>query len=390
MYKIYNVYTVRNISIRKNLMELLYNAYIQYLYFGPFFVIVLALSKLISKEKLLLNYFYSLSYLVMGLGMVQVISYSVKPYPGYWYVSHFLIPFTFGTPLLLYPRFRFLIQGVMIKIHPVIIIIMSLVTLFIITGPFLSGRIDFIKYYAELRPLTDSTFKTLPLYFKCVHLINFSGKLILGAGLLTILVKTMYLWNEIEKERIMLARMAYIFTIMMFITSVLAIAGDIISFEFSKGAIALVNTVTLGVFFASQYDPGYYAIFKHLRQKKKYAASKVRGLDVDSVIESLNRMMIDNHLYMEEDLSIKTVAGMLEVNHQQLSEIINKKLNKSFSCYVNDFKITEAKKILLNEPDLTVTRIALMTGFNSVRTFNRVFAKSTGLNPVEYRKKNIR
>jgi AraC-like DNA-binding protein len=323
----------------------------------------------------------------MGLGMIQVISYSVKPYPGYWYLSHLLIPFTFGTPLLLYPRFRFLIQGVMIKIHPLIIIILTLVSLFIAAGPIFGDRFGFIKEYAELRPLTDPAFAALPLYYKCVHLINFSGKLILGAGLLTILVKTMYLWNEIEKERVMLARMAYIFTIMMFLTSVLGIVGDIVSFEFSKGAIAMVNTVTLGVFFSSQYDPGYYAIFKHLRQKKKYAISKVLSLDVDSVIDRLNSMMIENHLYMEEDLSIKTVAEMLDVNHQQLSEIINRKLNRSFSCYVNDFKLSDAKKFLINEPEFTVTRIALMTGFNSVRTFNRVFAKNIGLTPLEYRKK---
>ena len=365
-------------------MELLYSAYTQYIFFGPVFVFVLAISKMISRHKLRINYFYSLSYLFMGLGMLQVISYSVKPFPGYWYVSHFLIPFTFGTPLFLYLRFRFLIQSVTIKISPVIITVLSVIALFIFIGP-IFNQLPFDKEMAELRPLTDPSFMTLPLYFKSVHLINFTGKLILAAGLLTLLFKTMYFWKETDKKRIMLARISYIFTIMMFLTSALGVAGDLLSFEFSRAAIAMVNTVTLGVFFASQYDPEYYAIFKHMRQRKKYAVSKVRGIDINTAILSLNSIMEKEKLYLDENISIKRVAEMLDLNHQQLSEIINRGLNKSFSSYVNDFKISEAKILLTNRPDLTVLRIAMMTGFNSVRTFNRVFSKSTGLTPVEYR-----
>jgi AraC-like DNA-binding protein len=368
-------------------MEILNSIYIQYIYFGPLFVIVLALSKLISKERLRINYIYSLSYFVMALAMLQVISYSTKSYPGYYYVSHFLIPFTLINPIMIYIRFRFLIQGKTMRVSPAIIISLVAVIIFLAAGPVFSGRVHFIKEFIELRPLLDPTFTSLPLYFKIVHGINFLSKIILSAGLLTLLLKTIYLWEEIETERMMLARIAYISTIMMFMTSVLGVIGDIVNFEFCKAAVATVNTVTLGVFFASQYDPGYYAIFKHIRQRKKYAASKIQGIDVESVIADLKKLMEEQHLYREENLSLKSVAGMLNINHQQLSEIINRDLNKSFSTYVNDLKITEAADLLAKEPDFTVLRIALMAGFNSVRTFNRAFFRKTGVTPMEYKKK---
>lgn len=397
MYIIYIVHEVLtngcewfNIESGKVIMEILSLIYKQYIYFGPIFVFVLALSKLVSKQRLRINFFYSLSYLFMGLGMLQVVSYSMKPYPGYWYVSHLLIPFTFGTPLFLYLRFRFLIQGISIRIHPVIPVVFSVITLFISAGPFLGGELSFVREHAELRPLLDQSFMNLPVYYKIVHLINFSGKVILCAGLLTLLLKTIYPWQDSDKEMSMQARIAYIFTIMMFLTSALGFTGDIVSFEFSKASIAMVNTVTLGVFLASQYDPGYYAIFKHLRQKKKYAVSKVKGIDVMSVIEQLSMLMNENQLYLEEKLSIKDVAEMLDINHQQLSEILNRELGKSFSSYVNDFKISEARNLLVNEPELPVIRIAMSVGFNSVRTFNRVFAKSTGVTPVEYRNRHLK
>ena len=369
-------------------MEILNSIYIQYIYFGPLFVIVLALSKLISKERLRINYIYSLSYFIMALAMLQVISYSTKSYPGYYYVSHFLIPFTLINPIMLYLRFRFLIQGKTMRVSPVIIISLGAVIIFLASGPVFSGSVPFTKEFIELRPLLDQSFNSLPLYFKTVYAINFLGKIILSAGLLTLLLKTFYLWREMETEKMMLARIAYISTIMMFLTSVLAMIGDIVNFEFSKAAVAMVNTVTMGVFFASQYDTGYYAIFKHVRQKKKYAVSKIHSIDVEAVIENLKKIMEEHHLYKEESLSLKTVADILNVNHQQLSEIINRELNKSFSTYINDLKIAESMRLLVKEPGFTVLRIALKVGFNSVRTFNRAFFKKTGVTPMEYKKTN--
>lgn len=364
--------------------------YLQYIYFGPLFVMVLALSKLISREKLKINYFYSLSYLFMGLSMFQVASYSTKAYPYYRDVSYYMIPFAVGFPPMLYLRFRFLILGKIMHLPRTFIIFILKLAVIIITVPAVFYHDRHLTDYIELRPLLDTSFSGLPLYFKIVHYINFSAKIILGAGLLSLLLRTMFLWKKRDTDRIIMARVSYIFTILMFITSVLLITGDLVSFEFSKAAIAMVNTVTLGVFFASQYDASYYGIFKHVKSRKKYAVSKVRGIDVKNIITRLNEMMIEKELYKEEDITLKTVAEMMEVNLQQLSEIINRDLKKSFSTYINDFKITEAKKLLATDPQIPITRIALTAGFNSVRTFNRVFGKYTGSTPGEYRKSIIK
>ena len=369
-------------------MELLYLMYLQYIYFGPLFVIVLSLSKLISREKLKINYFYSLSYLFMGLAMFQIASYSTKAYPYYWYVSFYMIPIAIGSPPLLYLRFRFLIQGKMMHLPTSLIIFMLTIPLFIFAGPLLEYRVNFIKEYIELRPVFDPSFIMLPLYFKVVHMINFFAKIVLGAGLFRLIVRTRYLWEERDTDKIMLARLSYLFTILMFITSVLLIIGDLISFEFTKAAIAMINSVTLGVFFASQYDASYYGIFKHVKRKKKYAVSKVRGIDVKNTSSKLNEIMIERELYKEDNITLKNIAEIMGVNIQQLSEILNNDLKKSFNTYVNDFKVNEAKRLLVSEHEFTITHIALMSGFNNLRTFNRVFIKSAGCTPRDYRKTN--
>ena len=111
------------------------------------------------------------------------------------------------------------------------------------------------------------------------------------------------------------------------------------------------------------------------------------SLVVDAAIGRMNAIMRENEFFKEEEITLKRVAGMMNINPQQLSEILNSSLHTSFSTYVNDYKIAEAKTLMMEHPDYQITRIALMAGFNSTRTFNRAFMKREGLTPLNYRKR---
>jgi AraC-like DNA-binding protein len=60
----------------------------------------------------------------------------------------------------------------------------------------------------------------------------------------------------------------------------------------------------------------------------------------------------------------------------------------TFVQYLSNFRITKAEWLLLNN-DFTITEIAYRCGFNSIKTFNRVFKDLKKLSPSEYRKKQI-
>jgi AraC-like DNA-binding protein len=367
-------------------METLKAFYLQYLFFGQFFMFVFAASQFISREKLKINYIYSISYIFMGLAIIQIVSYSTKVFPDYIYMSYFLIPATTGSPLLLFLRYRFLIEGRMIKWPIPFTVFLLSILLFLMAGPLLENSITFSKEYAELRPILHQSFAGLPLYFKIVHYLNFLSKITLSLATLILLIKTMYLWKRNDSGKIMIARLVYICVVLMFLTSLLLVIGDLFSFEFSKAGVFMINTATLGVFFTSQYDADYYGIFKHVKKKKKYAVSKVSGIDVEAIISKLHGIMIEQELYKEENITLKAVAEKMNVNFQQLSEILNKDIKKNFNTYINEFKVEEAKRLLVQEPDLPVIRVAFMVGFNSLRTFNRAFGKNTGYTPIDYRK----
>jgi len=367
-------------------METLKTFYLQYLFFGQFFMFVFAASQFISRDKLKINYIYSISYIFMGLAIIQIISYSTKVFPDYIYISYFLIPATTGSPLLLYLRYRFLIEGKMIRWPVPFTIFLLTILLFLITGPVLISSITLTKEYAELRPIFDPSFSGLPLYFKFVHYLNFLSKITLSAATMILLIKTSYLWENSDSEKIIVARLVYVFVVVMFLTSLLLIAGDLFSFEYSKAGVFMINSATLGVFFTSQYNSDYYGIFKHVKKKKKYAVSKVIGIDVESIILKLQKIMVEQELYKEENITLSAVAERMNVNFQQLSEILNNQIKKNFNTYINEFKVEEAKRLLIQEPAISVIHIAFMVGFNSLRTFNRVFGRNTGYTPIDYRK----
>ena len=366
-------------------MEFLNILYHQYLFFGQFFMVVLAASQFISRHKLRINYIYLSSYLFMGIGIFQVLSYTVKPYPGYYYFSYYMIPVSLGSSLLLYYRYRLIIVD-SIKLKPAAFIsILLSVLLFLGAGPFIAG-VEFRKEFIELRPILDPSFAALPLFFKLVHLVNFIPKLILSGGIFLLLIRNTDIWKSSTDPKVGIARLGYSYAASMIFTTLLLGAGDLFTFQLSKAAIFIVNTSTIGIFFTAQYDPDYYGVFTLLRKKAKYRVSKVRGMDVESVVVKLNRLMEEEHLYREEDISLKDVADMLDISIQQLSEILNRDVKKNFNTFINDYRVEEAKKLLTDDETLPITHIALSVGFNSTTTFNRSFSRSTGVTPKEFRK----
>ncbi len=102
--------------------------------------------------------------------------------------------------------------------------------------------------------------------------------------------------------------------------------------------------------------------------------------------ENLNTIIkyIGSH-YMEMSLSIQTVAKNTGIASEKITKTIKEHCNMTFRQYLNNIRITEAKRLLL-ESDRQVLDIALAVGYNSVNHFNKVFKLLMNCSPKEYRK----
>ncbi len=90
--------------------------------------------------------------------------------------------------------------------------------------------------------------------------------------------------------------------------------------------------------------------------------------------------------HYKEDLTVESVASQLQLSRSCVSHIFSDRISMSFSDYINSLRLSEATETLKNQ-NYTITEIANLSGFPTIRTFNRAFQKHYGMTPSEYRKK---
>lgn len=121
-------------------------------------------------------------------------------------------------------------------------------------------------------------------------------------------------------------------------------------------------------------------------QEELKQGSRLGGLDKETIISSLTLYLDREKAYLEPRLSLEQVASNLEIRPDQLSAIINSKLNTSFSTLINLKRLEEATRLLQKDLDKSILDISLECGFGSKSSFNRQFKLQFGKTPTEYRK----
>ena len=121
-------------------------------------------------------------------------------------------------------------------------------------------------------------------------------------------------------------------------------------------------------------------------EQKKYARSGLKKKDVARYIK-----LLENHLEKDKPdkdraLTIYNLSDQLQIPRHFLSEVINEHLGKNFYTLVNEYRLEEVKKRMLDPAfkHLTILAIAYDAGFNSKSSFNTIFKQKTGMTPSQY------
>jgi len=152
--------------------------------------------------------------------------------------------------------------------------------------------------------------------------------------------------------------------------------------------IVLNTFIILSLFLLMQRNP-YLVQYGTLPMKKKSEGkSYLANVDVVNLKNNLKIIMEEEKLYCDEDLTLPRLSEVLEVTQHQLSHFLNEHYNINFNSYINNFRINDAKEMLLNEPERSTLSIAYAVGFNSYSVFYTAFKKGTLLSPAQFRKKS--
>lgn len=91
---------------------------------------------------------------------------------------------------------------------------------------------------------------------------------------------------------------------------------------------------------------------------------------------------IEKHI--SEDISLTVLSEQVYLNPVYLSRVYKQITGQNISKYIADLRIQKAKE-MLNRPDMKIYEIAYAVGYESPAHFSRIFKKSTGYTPLEYR-----
>lgn len=112
-----------------------------------------------------------------------------------------------------------------------------------------------------------------------------------------------------------------------------------------------------------------------------------------SITESEGLRMNDIYQYtMEhytENIPLSSIASVAHLTPQAFCRYFKKHTRKTYISFLNEIRVTEACKKMVNGNFDSFASIAYGTGFNNVVTFNRVFKKTTGRSPREYLKEYL-
>lgn len=102
----------------------------------------------------------------------------------------------------------------------------------------------------------------------------------------------------------------------------------------------------------------------------------------ESVISSIMRYMQE---HLSEEISLSVLAEVFHLNAQYISQLFKNEIGVGFLAYLTNIRIEKAKKLLLST-SLSVTEISENIGYSDYRVFTKVFKKTEGITPTQFRR----
>jgi AraC-like DNA-binding protein len=121
---------------------------------------------------------------------------------------------------------------------------------------------------------------------------------------------------------------------------------------------------------------------------KKYQKSGISQVRMEILHERAMTALKQEQLFLNNELTLALLAEKIACSAHHLSQAINSIEQKGFNDILNSLRVAEAKQQLMDQPDKTVTDIAMDSGFNSKSSFYALFKKATGQTPGAFKKQH--
>ncbi len=102
----------------------------------------------------------------------------------------------------------------------------------------------------------------------------------------------------------------------------------------------------------------------------------------ERVITGITRYLQEN---LSEEISLSLLSDTFHLNAQYISQLFKNEIGVGFLAYLTNIRMEKAKKLLLST-DFSVSEIAGQVGYGDYRVFTKVFKKTEGITPTQYKR----
>jgi len=93
--------------------------------------------------------------------------------------------------------------------------------------------------------------------------------------------------------------------------------------------------------------------------------------------------------HFKEDISLDTIAEVANMTKNAFCKYFKKRTNKTYFRFLNELRIENACKLLIDKNDSSIEALAYECGFKNISNFNRQFKMIKNMSPNNFRKRNV-
>jgi len=104
---------------------------------------------------------------------------------------------------------------------------------------------------------------------------------------------------------------------------------------------------------------------------------------------AINKFLAEKKPFLQQKYSLRDLSVDVDISTNYLSAFINRYYKVNYNDFINSFRISHCKVMIMNGEwkYKTLEAIASEAGFNNRNTFTAAFKKETGQNPSEFLKR---
>lgn len=119
---------------------------------------------------------------------------------------------------------------------------------------------------------------------------------------------------------------------------------------------------------------------------KAYPSSQLAEKERE-LFEQIHQTIVEQQLFLDPGFSRTKFIKIGLVNKNKVARMLQQYAGTNLNGYINGMRLEYAARLLREHSADPIKAIAANSGFNSVRTFYRLFSEKYGMSPVEYKEK---